>query len=327
MEFRIHKLLSVLALSTLVACGQQYDFGLPESSDEFGAAATYNNKVDMVFIVDNSESMKYAQENLSKAIPGMIQKLMAAKLDLHIVVVSTSMGGEFPTGGKFLGSPRILTSGTPNLQSVLASRLSLGIDGRPTEAGLASLFTALSPYYLSNEGAGFLREDALLAIMEITNEDDKSALGSVEEYAQALDEIKPRFANGDRAWVFNLIATLDTNPTCATNPDRQYTERADILMNLARASNGQMESICSSDFTNAVTNIRTRIVQILSDFKLTRVPDLATVRVYMNGALVPRSSVNGWDYIADKNLIRFFGTWLPSADSKIRVDFTPASAD
>jgi hypothetical protein len=76
-----------------------------------------------------------------------------------------------------------------------------------------------------------------------------------------------------------------------------------------------------------VTHIKARIIQVLTDYKLTRKPDLATVRVYANNQLVPHDATNGWDYIADGNLIRFYGSWIPASDVVIRVDFKPATAD
>jgi hypothetical protein len=325
MEF--HKITLALLLTVLVACGQEYEFALPPSSDNFGAGATYNNKVDIVFIVDDSESMQYPQQNLLAALPGMVSKLLSSKLDLHIAVTSTSVGGANPSGGRFIGNPKYFTSGTANLGSALTSRLNLGTGGRDREAGIESLFMVMSPNYSNGEAAGFYRDDALLAIIEITNEDDNSGLGSATDYINAIDGVRRPFANGDRSWVFNVIGILDNNPSCATNPGQHYIERADTLIAMTDATKGQKESICSNDYTNAVSNIRARIVQILSDFKLSRVPNLSTVRVYQNGALVPRSNVNGWDYISAGNLIRFYGTWLPAADAKIQVDFTPATAD
>jgi hypothetical protein len=328
MNYPIIKRLLVggLLLSGL-ACGQDYKFDIPPSLDEHNATTTYNKKVDVIFIVDDSQSMDYHQKTLSESIPDLVQKLEATKLDLHFAVISTSMGGISSSGGRFIGTPRYLTSQSPDLTRTLSNRLLLGNGGRDREAGLESLFTVLNPSYLAGEGDGFFRREALLAVIELTTEDDKSGLGTVNDYVAKLDQLKPRFPNGDRAWVFNLVGTLDTSSSCPTNPQQNFTERADTLIALAQASQGQMDSICSSTLVNAVRNIRAKIVQILSEFRLTRVPDLSTMKVYMNDVLVPRSSVNGWDYIPSKNSIRFYGTWLPTVDAKIKIDYQPSTAD
>jgi hypothetical protein len=322
MEFRFNKIITLLVCAGLSACGQGVDFGLPSQSNADLAAATYNNKVDVVFIVDDSESMKYPQQSLMNAIPTMVSKLTSSKLDLRIGVISTSMGGSGYTGGKLIGNPKYLTLGTPNVASVLQQRLNLGTAGRAREAGMESLFSMLQI-----DGGMFLREDAYLAIIEITNEDDNSGLGTVDEYIAEIDSFKKPWADGRRSWMLNLIATLDTSSICPTNPDQNYTEKAVNLMDMVTKTGGQMESVCSTDLTGAVSNIRARIVQVLSEFRLTKVPNVSTIKVYMNGALVPHSNVNGWDYIPSINTVRFYGSYLPAADAKITINFDPAGAN
>src|SRR5690606_19368984 len=151
-------------------------------------------------------------------------------------------------------------------------------------------------------------------------------LGDKYVYADYLDSLKGYFDNGDRKWQVNLIGILDpADKQCATNPEFNYVERSTKYIELVEFSKGKMESICSTDLGPAVGNIRARIVQVLTDFPLGRLPDVNSIRVYSNGNLVPRSSSNGWDYISEGNLVRFFGSWVPAADVQIRVDFTPAT--
>ena len=319
---------SIFAVLFLGACSQQYDFGIPASSDVFPSSVQYNNKVDMVFMVDDSPTMSYHHDRLAETMPVLVQSLLALKMDFHIVVVSSSMSPTKMRGGKFLGYPKILTSGTPNLAAVLSQRLQLGSDGSSRESGIESVMTALSDSYLStSEAKGFFREDALLSIIALSNEDDHSGLGTVADYTQFFEKRKKPFDNGQKSWVFNFIGTMDTSARCPTNPDTSYTERGDTFIGLVNASHGQAESICSSDLTPAIKNIKARIIQVLTDFKLSRKPDVNSIRVFANGVAVPRSNLNGWDYIPVENLIRFYGTWIPAADVAIKINFNPAGAD
>ena len=328
MELLKSSIYSILAVLFFSSCSQQYDFGIPPSSDVFPSSVQYNNKVDMVFMVDDHSSMGYHHDRLAEAMPALVQSLLALKMDFHIVVVSSSMSPSKMRGGKFLGSPRVLTNGTPNLTSVLAQRLQLGSDGSAREYGIESVMTALSNKYLSSaEGQGFFREDALLSVIAVSNEDDHSNLGTVADYTQFFEQRKKPFDNGQKSWVFNFIGNLDASPRCPTNPDQSYTERGDTFIGLVNASHGQAESICSSDLTPAIKNIKARIIQVLTDFKLSRKPDVSSIRVFSNGTPVPRSNVNGWDYLPTENLIRFYGSWIPAADVAIKINFNPAGAD
>ena len=319
---------SIFAVLFLGACSQQYDFGIPASSDVYPSSVQYNNKVDMVFMVDDSLTMSYYHNRLAETIPALVQSLSALKMNFHIVVVSTSMSPSKMRGGKFLGSPKVLTNDTPNLVAVLAQRLQLGSTGSDRQTGIESVMTALSDNYLStSEGQGFFREDALLSVIALSKEDDHSNLGTVLDYTRFFDQRKKPFDNGQKSWVFNFIGTLDNSPRCPTNPDYNYTQRGDTFIGLVNASHGQAESICSSDLTPAIKNIKARIIQVLTDFKLSRKPDVNSIRVFANGVAVPKSNLNGWDYLPVENLIRFYGTWIPAADVAIKINFNPAGAD
>ena len=70
-------LFSVFAVTFLGACSQNYDFGIPASSDVFPSSVQYNNKVDMVFMVDDSPSMAYHHDRLAESIPALVSSLLA----------------------------------------------------------------------------------------------------------------------------------------------------------------------------------------------------------------------------------------------------------
>ncbi|MBV2167978.1 MAG: hypothetical protein KUL82_04645 [Bdellovibrio sp.] len=316
----------VATVFVLAACAQDVKFDLPAASDNFGQSITYNNKVDILWIVDNSSSMLKHQQSLSAQVPDLVGKLNSLKMDYHMAVVTTSMGGTNPDGGRFIGSPKYVTSSTPDLINSLKDRMIVGEAGSNNERGLESMERALSASYLANEGKGFFREDALLVIIALSDENDKSAVSSpVSHYVNFLDGLKRPWVDGSRSWVFNFIGVLPTSVNCKTFND--YSESGLTFIDIVRESAGVQESICSTNLSSAVSNIRARIYQILTDFKLSKLPLVETITVSINGQSVPRSNVNGWDYIESLNVIRFYGSAVPSADASIKVDFKPKEAN
>jgi len=303
--------------------GAASTFDVDQTGQNFGQKILYNNKVDIVFIVDNSTSMGQHQTRLSQQVPILVSVLKTLKMDYHIVVISTSMGVG-GNGGRFLGTPTVLTETTPDLSNLLQQRIAQGETGSNNERGLYSMETALSPSYLNGEGAGFFREDALLAVIELSDEDDKSN-NSANYYANFLDKLKPPVADGRKSWIFNFIGVLENSSACRTFND--YSEVGATQMQLADLSGGNKESLCGSNLSAAVSNIKARIVQILTDFYLKARPLEKTLKVMVNGQVVPQSSTDGWSYIEDgtKYIIRFNGDSVPPADADIRVDFTPAT--
>lgn len=98
---------ALLSLS-LVACQQHHTFGVPDEPDEEACLTTKSTQfvrpVDVLFVVDNSGSMREEQDALRAQIPRMLKAFASGDLnddgipehprvtDLHVGVVSTDMG-------------------------------------------------------------------------------------------------------------------------------------------------------------------------------------------------------------------------------------------
>jgi hypothetical protein len=161
-------------------------------------------KLDLLFMIDDSGSMQEEQANLARNFPRLIdalKKLPAGFPDLHLGVLSSDMGagattlagacgnslgdrgvlqvrggcGLDPKNGRYLSSQN---GGTQNnfdgdIAEVFSCLASLGTNGCGFEHQLQSVRMALSGFVSDN--AGFLRSDAHLALVYITDEDDCSA--------------------------------------------------------------------------------------------------------------------------------------------------------
>lgn len=314
-------LICALALSALgVGCNKQ-TYSLPGEEQAYSQSVTYNNKVDVVLMVDNSSSMDTYQNKLADQVPGMITALNKLGMDYRITVVTTDMraGGN---GGIFVGSPKVLSMSSPNLATLLTSRVRQGTGGSDLERGLQSLETALS-----NE-TGFIRSDAMLAVIALSNEDDYSS-GTAAQFKQYFDQLKPKFTgfNGEtQAWMINFIGVPNLQSSCTTALDGIYKEPGLKWIDLANMSGGLVQPICDTTLTLAVDNIRKRIVEVLTDFHLGRKPKLESIVVKVNGVTIPQSTANGWEYVENGYLVRFHGTAVPGADAQISITFDPAEA-
>lgn len=308
-------------LLAMTGC-QSQSFDLPQEQQAFGQIVTYNNKVDILFMMDNSSSMLQYQNKFSLQVPQMLEKLNALKLDYHIGVTTSDMRTG-ATGGDLIGSPNFVTSATPDLINVLASRVKVGQTGSDLERGLESLKSVFSPSMLSGDHRQFLRDDALLVVIFLTNEDDYSA-ESTTSYISFMDQLKPPFEDGQSSWIANFIGVVSIDSDCNTTGD--FKEAGLRYMDLVAASGGRNESICKTSLAQAVNNIRARILEVMTDFKLSRKPLIETISVLINGQKIAQDPENGWSYDAAGNFIRFHGTAVPKADDQIVVDFKPAEA-
>jgi hypothetical protein len=176
-------------------------------------------KLDLLFMIDDSPSMDEEQANLARNFRRLIDeltKLPTGFPDLHLGVVSSDLGaglsmssgacggsagdrgvlqvrggcGLDPSKGRYLtsqdGGSR--NNFTGNIADVFACMASLGTQGCGFEHQLQSVRVALSGFVPENQG--FLRPDAHLAIVYITDEDDCSAPGDTtifENYVPGQD--------------------------------------------------------------------------------------------------------------------------------------------
>ncbi len=328
-----HLLTSLLGLAVLMtaACNNKAtSFSLPSTSQTFGQVVTYNKKVDILFVIDNSKSMIQYQQRLSARVPDMITALNALGMDYHVAVTSTTMAlnSSYPMSRQIIGSPKFLT--TQNIQ-LLNDRILAGDTGSDNERGLDSL-AYVTGSYAAAQAPGYLRTDALFVVIFLADENDNSTEfgnGDTNDFVNYMNNFKPPFKEGGRAWIANYIGTIQ-----GQNCDNLggFVSVGTKYMNLVDASNGIKESLCAPDFTLAVSNIKARIVDILTAYRLKDVPNKSTIKVFVGGAQISEDAINGWTLETETTstkityIIKFHGSAIPTADEQINIDYTPAGA-
>jgi hypothetical protein len=185
----------------LVACGpamRDDNFGDDGSGSGSGSGngsgtSMQCNKMDIVFVVDDSGSMSEEQTNLASNFPMFATVLSGytvnggQPLDFRVGVTTTGRnlhyGGIIPDelgpNGAFehqasCGTGPWLDPTDANLSHDLGCRAKVGTSGASQEMPLLMAKRAVSDRIMDGTQAGFLRDDALLAVVMITDEDDSS---------------------------------------------------------------------------------------------------------------------------------------------------------
>jgi len=178
----------------------------PACAVQASFASDNHRKLDLLFVIDDSPAMAAMDAKLALAYPMLAAALVPQRdppLDLHVAVVSSSLGG-----GRFTDVPGCEAGGPGDRQGrfshpensgllpgetfmrvnggpinftkdpgeVLVALARLGYAGcpypQPLEATRRALLKAQDP--ADPDNAGFLRDDAALGIVIITNQDDCS---------------------------------------------------------------------------------------------------------------------------------------------------------
>ena len=179
-----------------------------EIARQFSVSLSKRRDVDVLFLVDDSSSMAAAQATFRQGFGRFVtalRNLPDGLPNLHIAVISSDMGAGDGSiagcsgtgkGGVFQYQPRGTCTSTGlqagatfisdvngtknysgNIEDVFGCISALGEMGCGFEQPFAAITRALGTDGLSPaENQGFLRPDAYLAIVLLTNEDDCSAL-------------------------------------------------------------------------------------------------------------------------------------------------------
>jgi len=170
----------------------------------------FNPQVDILFVTDNSESMKSAQANLVRNIDKFADGINRNKMiDYHIGVVSTwDSTPDFAKNKKDqydIGDLRFIKDSknqsynkryvTRDEKNLLASTLDIGVaplaqGGPQHEEFFSPLIAAMDKAGNGKSNDGFFRPEAQLVVIFMTDADDSNSNISVEEMDRKLVDFK-----------------------------------------------------------------------------------------------------------------------------------------
>lgn len=339
----------------LSACGSaDSSYSLLATSQSF--KQTVNSKIDLLWVIDNSGSMKPLQDNMTSNFNSFMNNFVSKGYDFHLAVTTTDayralpQYANDPTLAKFrdgLGATHtgvftILPS-TMDLSGTFLINASQGMTGSGDENAFSSFKATLN----SPLNADFLRSDSFLAVVILSDEDDFSDPNRPEFswiYNGGVSDHS--YTNPNLETVQSYIDYLDAK-TVSTGAKRRYSVSAltvpDIgcrnahaaqapstiigvrYMEMADLTEGVIGSVCDQSYATALTAIQNRIIEQGTQFYLKVLPVVNSISVSVNGTSIPQDSINGWTYNAGANSLVFHGGAVPPAGADIGVAFDPAS--
>ncbi len=281
---------------------------------------------DVLFIVDDSGSMAEEQQGLSMASGAFLQFATAQQIDYQIGVTTTDVDeGMPPEAGRLVPlapmANRVVTAASmPSPASHMQAIINVGIDNWTfTEKGLAAFEYALAPDVLFGHNAGFVRPDALLSVVLLSDEDDSSTRPTAY-YVDVLRSVKGW--RDSSAVTFSAI-TGDAPSGCSGGGGSAQAGLR--YVDVAEALGGVFQSICTADWNRAVEDLSTTALGFRSKFALTQPPVMGTVRVFVDGTEVAAAAGTGtvnWSYAADANSVHFSPFATPQPGAAIRIEYT-----
>lgn len=299
----------------------------PIAADEFVVRS--NARADILFVIQRSVSMTSRHETLGAAFPSFEQAAQSAALDYQIGVVTTAaeedgrlVHPEQPRA-LFGGPPsnRIITSATqPSPAAVFATNVAVGVGGPYPAPGLDAVLRALTPPHASGPNAGFLRSDAVLAVVFVSDGDDGS-LYAPDFYVNFLRSIHGFHAPNQ----LRVHAVVGDAPGGCNGPAGTAAAGWRYLA-VAAGAEGTVTSICRLAPAAFLADLATEVAAPLPSFALSSGAVASTITVFVNGVGVPSASrgpVPNWTYDASTNRVRFASFAAPQVGDTVRIEYTP----
>ena len=328
------QILPVLLCLLLAGCPVEID---PEVvQDSWGPVS---GPVDVLWVVDDSASMEASQLAVGAAFPSLLAPLTVDAVDWQMGITTTDMTDPAWRGRLLdLGAGRILRPESANPAGVFAQQVLVGIEGSDMERGLEAAWAAVTPPLATHENDGFLREEARLAVVIVSDEDDCSDEGTFSEATPASCVAQPQAlvaisdyltryaALKTDVTVYALVETgitAESEGCGGNNPGSRYIE-------LARATAGDVFPLCG-DFDAHLGSLGQQLAGLKRSIVLSRTPDPATLEVILvpgEGAVEGPTTLpedptrtDGWTLDAASNTVRLWGTAVPAFGETVRVSY------
>lgn len=329
---------------SLTGCGQQSFIPVSNTSE---AVAPGNfvipPKVDILFAEDDTGSMNEILPQVSKQMPKFLEGLQAKNWDYHFALVPLTKdraiqqitashhdgnwGSSWvaPYPGAVAGGAGTIVANLFRLPTekdftpyMTTTDLNTGLNG--FETGLENIRLALKNRI---QGTGFLRDDALLVIVALSNGEDTSGVTYCQRgdgytqpceelsqtggtYESSLDYYKSQFLSvkADAAQL-KFFAAVAGSSTCMGAPNSKPGIR---YQRMASALNGEKFDICTNSISSILESLtsklqsvkvalRTRYLFIDAD------ADVSSIEVmkYVGGnaataVKIEQDAENGWTY-------------------------------
>lgn len=224
----------------------------------------------------------------------------------------------------------VITPDTDAAGDLFGELVAQGTIGTGIEMGLEAARLVFTEPYFSESNQGFLRDEANLSMLFVSDEDDVSPY-PVDDYLRFFTDLKGDEAYRDHSRL-NMSAVIgrdvpprDDLPACESDNGVAYYGRR--YLEVANETDGLVESICEEDFAPIVERLGLTLSGLLLEFELSGLPKLDTLVVKLYEDDTDESFVSDltrdvdYAYVSEGNRIRFEEQQVPPSEYFIVAEY------
>ncbi len=309
--------------------------GTPRSVTYSSVVPTNLNKVDILLVIDDSGSMKTDQLKLANKLSGFASQLenSSASMDWQMCVTVTRdqlISSKYYWGASVnwvgytpvSGPQYVLKKGTTGLNDIFTrtiNAIGAGVPGSGDERGIKA---AYHHFYNGEPGvagtSGCYRKDAAVAVIVISDEDERSVGGDCKRIKTNMNEdpasclpleaadmpstlltqAKNVFGTNVR-FTFNSIVVADStcekiqDETADSNGVKAPSHQGLKYIEMSKLTNGGIGSICEDDFSTNLNIFKDKILNSLSSLTLECSPVASSLSVSINNVATTDYTLSG----------------------------------
>ncbi|MCP4867991.1 MAG: choice-of-anchor D domain-containing protein [Proteobacteria bacterium] len=267
--------------------------------------------VDYLIVIDSSSSMVEEETPLALNFATWFSLLGPRDLDYQLAVTTMDAAD----AGQFQGTTPIVVPSTPDPGGTLSANVNVGTSGSDVSQGGHAAWLALEAS-INDVGVngGFLRHDAALEILLVSDEQDmsSSAMGwSPANYVSYLQGLK---SDPTRVRVSNVTGGMTG---CAGAGG--YAASGSDYVSASNIADGLSVSICDGSWALSLGGMFNVVPS--TTFSLSIEPSPESIEVRRNGSLI----ATGWNYDLSINAVVFQSSSVPDEGDVIEIDYSPAA--
>lgn len=276
---------------------------LNDRVEYFTQDTSRNGDVDILWVIDDSGSMADNQDALSRNFNSFITQFLDKKIDFKMAITTTD--GTSARNGKMIGDSTKLTSASAAGNKIafinnFTKWVKVGTAGSGIEQGLKTASSFLDRY-----AASYLRDDAYLAIVFLSDEEDQSG--------KAVADFTARFQSAKRSKGMVKAYSIVTQNLQST---KQWETLGKRYNEVSKATGGTISDI-SEDFSATLKDIGGNIVNLIDRFALAESPYLNNISVFVNNVKMEA----GWNFDINSHSLKFNVNAIPAEGAKIEVHY------
>lgn len=322
-----HNLLLFVLFFNLISCGKEDFFVIKDDdttpnelihplddgdinknyiyiNDEF--IQKENKSIDILWVMDNSGSMKDEQTNLANSFERFINNFIKKEINFKMAITTTDASSTSKKG-KEIGDFNQMTlkksqESSSTFIEYFQEKINVGTGGSRKESGLS---TSLA--FLENYKSVFIRPNALLTIIYVSDEDDQSS----ETVPTIINKIKALKSDAHLFKAYSITAFKETKQSHEYVGTR-YQEATALTLD------GGYNADINKDFHTTLEKIGENMANAVTRFPLSKPPaEIKLVKIYVNTKLKELNT--HYSYDETNHSIQFIGNYVPAVLDKIKI--------